>query len=38
VSFEEDKKFISDNKLYSIDYQSFHALHVAKNQQQDARI
>lgn len=38
VSLEEDKKFISDNKLYSIDYQSFHALHVVKNQQQDARI
>lgn len=30
--------YIKEDKEYSIDYKQFHALHVAKNHQQDARI
>lgn len=31
-------EYIDEDKEYRIDYQQFHALHVAKNHQQDARI
>ena len=35
---ESTSQYITDDKQYCINYEKFHALHVAKNHQQDARI